>query len=124
MDTEPMTAGVITEHESVGGSALVAVAGEVDMLTVDELRQALMAAEARSATEIVVLDLTEVSFLGSAGLVVLVDAAQRLAGRGGSLRLVVGAQRAVSRSLQASALDEVLTVCESLEQACQLMGEG
>jgi anti-anti-sigma factor len=81
-----------------GDAALVvAVQGELDALTAPRLTVALNDAFARLAGRILVLDLTHVGFLGSAGLLVLLDSARSAAGMPGhqAMRVVVGRNRPV-----------------------------
>jgi anti-anti-sigma factor len=124
MDPRHSVVGLIAEHAAVGESALVTVTGELDLATQDQLRKTLTQAAARSRNSTVVLDLRGVTFLGSRGLVALVDTADRLAGRGGSLRLVVGTQRAVVRSLKITGLDAVMPTFTTVEEALTGLAEG
>jgi anti-anti-sigma factor len=95
---------------------VLAVSGEVDMLTAPQLRaDALQHLDAGNA---LVLDLSGVSFLGSAGLAVLVEASQHAKRRGSSFH-VVAVERAVTRPLAATGLGEVFSVFESVEQALE-----
>ena len=80
--------------ELSGGVPVVRVAGEVDMATAPQLRERLE--EMPEGTGTLVVDLTDVSFLDSTGLSVLVAAWKRLSGgdqategQAGDLRLVV-----------------------------------
>ncbi|TWP52360.1 STAS domain-containing protein [Lentzea tibetensis] len=63
-----------------------------------------------------VLDLSRVTFLGSAGLAVLVEASQQTKTRGVELR-VVAVERAVTRPLEATGLGDVFSVHPSVESA-------
>jgi anti-sigma B factor antagonist len=72
---------------TTGGGALVTLNGTLDVLTARQLRQTLLAlADAQVSS--VVVDLTEVTGLDSAGLGVLVGAQHRARLTGGVLRLV------------------------------------
>ncbi|XVS62701.1 STAS domain-containing protein [Actinosynnema sp. CA-299493] len=103
----------------VDGVTVVAVSGEVDMLTAPQLRaDALRHLDAGST---LVLDLSGVSFLGSAGLAVLVEASQHAQRRDASFR-VVAVERAVTRPLAATGLGEVFSVFQSVEQALESDG--
>jgi anti-sigma B factor antagonist len=92
-----MTAAV----RRVGDVPLVEVAGEVDLLTSPQLRDTVLAALA-GQPPLVVIDLLAVSFFGSAGLAVLIDAQQR-AGAQTEIRLVASGPVTV-RPLQATGL--------------------
>lgn len=104
-------------REGHGPAVVVSVAGELDMLTALALDDQVSIAE----TEIVppapvVLDLTEVSFIGAAGLTVFVDHHQRCAQRGSTLRLVTGGNRRVLRVLAITSLDTAFTLADTLDQ--------
>ena len=62
------------------------------------------------------LDLTEVTFLASSGLAVLIRAAQLAGERAQRLRLVV-ATRAVRRPLQVTGSDQLFDLFDDLEAA-------
>lgn len=89
----------------VGRAALVTVSGPVDMHTAPRLQDELRGALAAPSSGPVVVDLTAVTFLGSAGLAVLVDAQHEAGDRQRSLALVVDHFRpAVVRPLEAAGL--------------------
>lgn len=96
------------------GALVVHVVGEIDTLTAPVLRAQL---DERLATaELLVLDLSQVTFLGSAGLAVLVaakDEAERHAHR---LRLVCGS-RIVTRALEATGLLTLFDVADGVPEA-------
>lgn len=96
------------------GITVVAVSGEVDMLTAPQLRADVLPHIDEGST--LVLDLSGVSFLGSAGLAVLVEASQHAKRRGATFR-VVAVERAVTRPLAATGLGEVFSVFESVDGA-------
>ncbi|MFD1150022.1 STAS domain-containing protein [Saccharothrix hoggarensis] len=104
-----LTVRTVTESVTV-----VSVSGEVDMLTAPQLRADVLRHIDAGTT--VVLDMSGVSFLGSAGLAVLVEAAQQGKRRGAAFR-VVAVERAVTRPLAATGLGEVFSVFESVDAA-------
>jgi anti-sigma B factor antagonist len=94
-------------------SVVVRAGGELDLRTAPILNEQLELAEAIIVPPAaVVLDLTEISFLGSAGLSVLLRHHERCTEMGSGLRVVPGG-RAVSRPLAMTGLDKVLTVIPS-----------
>ncbi|MFD0207136.1 MULTISPECIES: STAS domain-containing protein [Saccharothrix] len=101
------------------GVTVLAVSGEVDMLTAPQLRADALRHLDDGRT--LVLDLSGVSFLGSAGLAVLVEASQQAKRRGAEFR-VVAVERAVTRPLVATGLGEVFSVFESVDQALEADG--
>ena len=97
------------------GSALVAhVRGEIDTLTAPLLRTELDARLPEAS--LVVLDLTEVTFLGSAGLAVLVAAKDQVERNGKTLKLVCGS-RIVTRALAATGLLSLFEVADGVPEA-------
>lgn len=101
----------VEEHGQV---VVLVVAGEVDLLTVPQFQEALtLALENRPET--LVVDLSKVEFMGSAGLAALVGAYQS-AGEHTRLR-VVAASTAILRPLQLTGLDKEINVYPSREDA-------
>ncbi len=101
-------------HEQAGAS-VVSAEGEVDVSTAPALRQRLY--ELPESAKVVV-DLSEVTFLDSTGLGVLVAALKRVreSDAGGDLRLVVTRPQ-VSKVLEVTGLSTVFSVFPSLDEA-------
>lgn len=97
-----------------GDSVVVALAGELDLYNSEDLRTALHAAAERGPGRLVI-DLTEVEFVDSTTLGVLVEARRRLANRRGFL--LAGAGRDVRRTLEVSGLDRHFAVYDSVGEA-------
>jgi anti-sigma B factor antagonist len=91
------------------------VSGEVDLATRDVLAEALFAQLALAPPGLVI-DLTKVGFIGSAGLCVLLEAYKRAQESGIVLR-VVADNPPVLKTLQVSGLLEYLPVCPSVPVA-------
>jgi len=106
----------VVRFESAGdGSSLVAhVHGEIDTLTAPLLRTELDARVPEAP--LVVLDLSDVTFLGSAGLAVLVAAKDQVERAGHTLRLVCGS-RIVTRALEATGLLGLFDVADGVPEA-------
>lgn len=99
---------------------VVTVAGEIDQFTVDRLRAAIAAAfDQLREGEILVVDLTDVTFLGSPGLQALVDVTEAAQQRHEPLRIVVDSTRPVIRPIQITELGKVLALFDTVEQALQ-----
>jgi anti-sigma B factor antagonist len=92
------------------------VVGEIDTLTAPILRERLE--EQLAETPLVVLDLSDVTFLGSAGLAVLVAAKDSADRRQHTMRLVLGS-RIVTRALEATGLLELFDVADGVPQALE-----
>ena len=101
-----------TEREGV---PLVVASGEIDLATSPSLREAL-AALADNRPRLVLLDLSEVTFLDSTGMSVLVVFHKHFRELGGELRIVVGDPR-VKKVVELVALDQVLILHDSIEDA-------
>jgi anti-sigma B factor antagonist len=103
------------ESSDQGSTRLLRASGEIDILSAPALRTALL--PALESAELVILDLSEVSFLGSSGLAVLVEARDH-AQQGGhhQLRLVCSS-RIVLRALEATGLRDLFDIVEDLPAA-------
>ena len=110
MAENPIVIDVIREPNCV----VIAVAGEVDLLTANELRDALMTEVNRSRP--VVVDLTDVDFLSSNGLATLAMANRAAADTGSELR-VVATSRVTLRPLQITGMTAELAVFSSRADA-------
>lgn len=97
-------------------SVVVQAGGELDMVTAPRLSAQLDQAEAIVVPPApVVLDLTGLTFLGSAGLAVLLTHHERCAELGSTLQIRPGGQ-AVTRPLTTTALDRVLNLVPELSR--------
>jgi anti-sigma B factor antagonist len=95
-------------------ATVVHVVGEIDTLTAPVLRAQLD--EHISTVPLLVLDLSDVTFLGSAGLAVLVAAKETADARDHTLRLVCGS-RIVIRALEATGLLTLFDVADGVPEA-------
>ena len=93
---------IVTEHHGDGAACVVHLNGEVDMVTVPEVREALESAMNRGCTN-VVLDLARVTYMDSSALGLLVWADRELGPRRGKL-VLAGADRNIARILEISGL--------------------
>lgn len=108
-----------TRERAGGGPAIVlAVTGEVDAYTAGDLDAPLSVLYSPDAVapELVVVDLSEVQFLDSTGLGVLVKALKRSRESGTMLRLVVAEDR-ILRVFSLTGLDEVMEIYPTLDAA-------
>jgi anti-sigma B factor antagonist len=105
------TCFAVATAASAGGS-VVTVRGDVDATTAPELRACLLAVLERPGAADVEVDLTDVTFLDSAGLTALVVAHRAAERAGRVLRIRCGAGRAVTRPLALTGLTTVLTVVD------------
>lgn len=95
--------------------AILAVRGEVDLVTAPQLTECIDAVLAESVPAALIIDLTGVSFLASLGMTVLVKASEHV---GKSARFVVVADGpATSRPLIMMGLDQIITLYTDLDAA-------
>lgn len=99
--------------DQVGAAVIVRLAGELDLYNAEEIRTALADAATASPARLVI-DLSEVEFVDSTALGVLIEARAKV----GPQRLVLAAPRLdTRRTLQVSGLDRHLTVHDTVEDA-------
>jgi anti-sigma B factor antagonist len=103
------------------GVRVLHVVGELDTLTSPLLQARLL--EQQSQVSTVVLDLSDVTFLGSAGLAVLVGAKDDADSRDVRLWLVPGS-RIVKRALEATGLLSLFSVAADVPEALAGAGAG
>jgi len=100
-----------------GRAVIITAVGEVDMLTAPQLLMALRDALALPGGGPVVCDLTDVTFLASAGLSALTAAEDTAAACLTPLRVVVDHSRPVIMPLHIVGLDKVLALYETVADA-------
>lgn len=101
------------ETTTEGSATVVAVAGEVDVATAPQLDEKL-AVTATSPK--IVLDLSNVTFLDSSGLGVIIKGLKRTSELGGSLVLVI-TNPTILKVFTITGLDKVLTIVDSRDAA-------
>ncbi|MEN4396227.1 STAS domain-containing protein [Mycolicibacterium senegalense] len=114
MTSQPDPASCSVEESRVGEVSVVAVAGTVDMLTAPKLEEAINSALKSSPTAVVV-DMSAVEFLASAGMGVLVAAREQLGD--GARFAVVADGPATSRPLKLVGITEVVELFATLDEA-------
>jgi anti-sigma B factor antagonist len=131
MNTEPPTdddrddldeVGEVVRFDVVGygdRASVLHVVGEIDTLTAPLLRAQLDGQIPQ--VPLLVLDLTEVTFLGSAGLAVLVAAKDDAETHDHRLRIVPGS-RIVVRALEATGLLGIFDIADGVPQALEVAG--
>ncbi|MEU4204772.1 STAS domain-containing protein [Streptomyces sp. NPDC045470] len=98
-----------------GASAIVTVAGELDHHTADLLRESLERCVADGFARLVV-DCSQLEFMDSTGLNVLLGARLKAEAGGGGVHLA-GMQPVVARVFEITGADAVFTVHDSLDKA-------
>lgn len=106
-----------THHEVVGDQIVVHVIGEVDLSTAPLLDQALSEATAAPGARPVVVNLTQVGFLGAAGLTVLLAATRAGDDAGIPVVVVACSGQPPHRTIITAGLHRTLALIDSLDQA-------
>lgn len=113
------SAGCVINEEWAGRTVVITASGVLDMLTSPQLEASLTAALQRQPAAIIV-DLTDIDFLASAGMGVLVAARDAA---GDSVRFaVVASGPATSRPLKLVGLAELIGLYPSLDEARVTVG--
>lgn len=99
----------------MGRVAVVAASGDLDMLTAPQLREAVEATLSKSPAGLIV-DLTEVDFLGSAGMQVLMEAHNQTDGTETRFAVVADGP-ATSRPLKITGIADTIDLFTSLDAA-------
>jgi anti-sigma B factor antagonist len=110
--TEPQL--TITTREN-DGQLILGLAGEVDLLTAPNLEVALTGATREiSAPDSLVVDTTEVTFFGSAGIGALMAIYADTKANGVALVVVAPPESPTRRTLAVLALDQTLPIADAL----------
>ncbi|MDI3341612.1 MAG: STAS domain-containing protein [Sphaerobacter sp.] len=98
-----------------GSHAVVSVRGELDIATADEFREQLCRAR-REASPFLIVDLSELEFIDSSGLGVLVDLREQAQAHGGRV-VLVAPRRTVTKVLHLTGLDRCFAIYPTVEAA-------
>jgi anti-anti-sigma factor len=112
-----MVDGQLCTENWVGRVAVVAASGELDMLTAPQLRDAVQSALGKSPAGLIV-DLTQVDFLGSAGMQVLMEAHNQTDGTDTRFAVVADGP-ATSRPLKITGIADLIDLFASLDVALE-----
>jgi stage II sporulation protein AA (anti-sigma F factor antagonist) len=118
-----VSAIVTLAGESDGDVAVAQLNGEIDSSNVHEIGARLRAALTNRSTAMVV-DLTEVRYLDSAGINLLFTLADELRGRQQALHMVVPSGSPVARMLTITGLDQAHPTHRTLAEASAATGAG
>ena len=109
----------VTPDES-GPAPVARVSGEIDLANARRLHDELVAMAA--GLEALVVDLTEVPYLDSAGVKTLFGVARELSQRDQALLLTVPIGSPLRRVLKITRVHEVAAICDDVEAAFNLLG--
>jgi anti-sigma B factor antagonist len=112
--SEHLRQPVVAAVEEQDHAVVVKLVGELDLYNADEVRTTLDDVTARKPGRVVV-DLSEVTFIDSTGLGVLVEARSKLADR--KSFLLSAPQPETRRALEISGLAKHMPIFDRLEQA-------
>jgi anti-anti-sigma factor len=108
--------------ETAGNVVVGHVAGEIESANAEEMSRAL-AGQLTSDRAGLVIDLTRVTYLDSAGIELLFDLARRLRTHRQRLRLVVPADAPLRRVLELCDIDRAAPIDVTVDAALQGLGE-
>jgi anti-anti-sigma factor len=117
-----MRLGDVT-FERQGEVVVARLTGEIDMSNAEAIGAAVLEATGNDALG-VVLDLTEVRYLDSAGIYVVFGMRSRLRARGQALRLVIPDGSPVDDALRLAGVQRHVDVVESVAQGVQAAQAG
>ncbi|MFI6172043.1 STAS domain-containing protein [Nocardia sp. NPDC051052] len=112
MSTDGKAKSLETDVRSVDAARILSLTGEIDMASAPQFQAAVDEA-LRDKPATLVVDLSQVEFFGSAGLSVLLVAAEALPS--GELRVV--ASPPVRRPIEVTGLDKLLSVHNTVDEA-------
>lgn len=104
----------VTSHAN-GDRTVVDVTGEIDVYTAPVLREELATLIDGENTDLIV-DLSQVAFMDSTGLGVLVGALKKVRTLGGDLRLVISEDK-ILKVFRITALTQVFTIHPTIDEA-------
>ena len=109
----------ITEHPIDAERHVLAVHGEIDVISAPEFKRVLTASIEAGRSRIIV-DLTQTTYLDSAALGVLIGAIKRLRARGGVLA-IVNVDDGIATTFEVTALDQVFAIRPTLDAALEAL---
>jgi anti-sigma B factor antagonist len=111
---------ITTSVAHLEGVAVVSIGGEIDLSTAPAFEAAIAAALGEDPP-VLVIDLSDVSFMASVGLRILVAAREKV---GTSIQLAVVADNAAAkRPIRLTGVDKVVSLYPTLDQALTAVGE-
>ena len=109
-------------HRFHGDLTIVTVTGEIDVFTTPRLREAILELIENGSLQLV-LDFTDVTFLDSTGLGVLVGMYHRLRNRNGSM-VLAGPSDRIRRVFYVTQLTKIFQIFDSTDDALRAHANG
>jgi anti-sigma B factor antagonist len=110
------------DHRFHGDVTIVTVTGEIDVFTTPRLRETLLDLLENGSLHLI-MDFSDVAFLDSTGLGVLVGMFHRLRSRQGSM-VIAGPSERVRRVFHITQLTKIFTIYDTLDEALQARATG
>ena len=104
--------------EKRDGVVIACIVGEVDLSNADQLRKGLVGSMTNEAFGLVI-DLSDVAYLDSAGIHVLYEIREQLKKRGQGLRLVVPPGAPAGKALEIAGVRSAVSVADALDTAVE-----
>jgi anti-sigma B factor antagonist len=111
---------LISVPRIMGDSVIAEARGEFDLHNSPELRTALLSMLGKTLPKRLILNLSQVPYMDSSALAVLVEALQKLRPSGGKV-VLVGLQPRVQGLLEIARLNTIFVIAASEQQALALM---
>jgi anti-sigma B factor antagonist len=111
----------IDEEHVRSGTVVFALHGDADLHSATELR-ARLGADIEAGADVVIVDFSEVTFIDSVALGVLLDAIKRLRARGGELR-IAGPRPEIRRVFEITLLDRIFPLDATRSEALTATAE-
>ncbi len=109
----------VTSERPSDSTAVLIVSGEVDIYTAPQFKEQMLELLDSGVTDLVV-DLTEVTFIDSTALGVLIGGVRRVNSAGGAMALVA-VSRPVRRVLSITGLDRVFSIHDTRDAALKAL---
>ena len=111
------------QTESSDGVVIARVDGEIDLSNANTVRVALLEKVTNEVLGLVI-DLTDVRYLDSAGIQIVYELSRRLKSRGQELRLVVRPGSLIARTLDIVKAQEAIGIVETTDAALAAVRAG
>ena len=101
---------------------IVKLRGELDHHSTEQIRTGLEAAITKSQTKHLIFDFSELSFMDSAGIGMVIGRYKLIKALGG--RVVLVCEGRMRKIAEMSGLSRIMTICTNMEQAALALVEG
>lgn len=97
-----------------GAYLIVGLAGELDQHMADTIRSRLDYGLLKKGVQNIIFDFTEVSFMDSSGIGMLLNRYKQVKRLGGKIYLI-GCSKGILRIIRLSGLEKIVTLCETTD---------